>query len=392
MKPRKRKLKGRDVFDARWIGPDGREKMHGPFKLAREAKAYAEEQEYKIRRGTYIDPDKQDTPLLELFEDYIEAAERSRTKLTRMWTRDNLGEIGGYRIGALKESHIRTWISDLREEFEDSSVTLMLVHLKAVLNRAIDDDLIVKSPARRISVPRIVTPVEEADVPTPEQVNALIVALRDGAKKLLPDDLKGARDAGGRKRYVRDLAANPGACLAVEIGANTGLRPGEVVGLKVKNIDELRSSLVVVQQAKGADLKTRSSRRRVSVDAETMQLIQNYVQVQSLGANDYLLRNLAGKPMTYNQLSVAFNKARALCDFPNHLAFHSLRHFNITMQLRAGVPVSLVAARAGHASAITTMVYYAHWLPEDDVAAAGVARSALSRAKVGQKSGLRVVN
>jgi integrase len=45
-----------------------------------------------------------------------------------------------------------------------------------------------------------------------------------------------------------------------------------------------------------------------------------------------------------------------------------LQHTHITHQLRAGVPVHIVSARAGHANANITLGTYAHLLGSDDAA------------------------
>ena len=49
---------------------------------------------------------------------------------------------------------------------------------------------------------------------------------------------------------------------------------------------------------------------------------------------------------------------------------HSLRHTNITMQITAGVPIVMVAGRAGHARTSTTTDIYSHFLKTADRSAA----------------------
>lgn len=54
------------------------------------------------------------------------------------------------------------------------------------------------------------------------------------------------------------------------------------------------------------------------------------------------------------------------------LRFHDLRHLHATHLLEAGVPVSTVSARLGHASARMTLEVYGHARPAVDQAAAAV--------------------
>jgi integrase len=49
---------------------------------------------------------------------------------------------------------------------------------------------------------------------------------------------------------------------------------------------------------------------------------------------------------------------------------HDLRHFMATTMLTAGVPVSVVAGRLGHARAATTLNVYSHFVEAGDEAAA----------------------
>lgn len=54
----------------------------------------------------------------------------------------------------------------------------------------------------------------------------------------------------------------------------------------------------------------------------------------------------------------------------SHKTIHSLRHTNITLQIMEGVPISIVASRAGHARASTTIDIYTHFVKSVDNQAA----------------------
>jgi integrase len=51
---------------------------------------------------------------------------------------------------------------------------------------------------------------------------------------------------------------------------------------------------------------------------------------------------------------------------------HDLRHFMATTMLAAGVPVSVVAGRLGHARPATTLNVYSHFVDAGDKVAADV--------------------
>ncbi|MBN9309111.1 site-specific integrase, partial [Devosia sp.] len=77
--------------------------------------------------------------------------------------------------------------------------------------------------------------------------------------------------------------------------------------------------------------------------------------------------------------SKSFSRAASKAGVP-HVTFHGLRHTHITHLLRAGVPVHVVSARAGHATPAVTLTIYAHIMPGQQEGAAAIVDSALRAA------------
>ena len=61
------------------------------------------------------------------------------------------------------------------------------------------------------------------------------------------------------------------------------------------------------------------------------------------------------------------------------IRFHSLRHVHASALISAGIPVTMIAKRLGHASARTTLAVYGHVLETDDRAAAQAIETFLKR-------------
>ena len=61
------------------------------------------------------------------------------------------------------------------------------------------------------------------------------------------------------------------------------------------------------------------------------------------------------------------------------ITFHGLRHTHITHLLRNGIPVHVVAARAGHAKPSITLDTYSHLLGGEDNDAAELAEAMLRK-------------
>jgi integrase len=61
-----------------------------------------------------------------------------------------------------------------------------------------------------------------------------------------------------------------------------------------------------------------------------------------------------------------------------HMKLHGLRHMHATTLLSAGVPVTVVSKRLGHANVSMTLDTYSHVIPGQDEAAADVMGSAFA--------------
>lgn len=74
-----------------------------------------------------------------------------------------------------------------------------------------------------------------------------------------------------------------------------------------------------------------------------------------------LFTNPEGKPLNPDTLSGWFSDfVKAHRDMLPYVSVHSLRHTNATLQIAAGVPLTTVAKRLGHANTVTTSKIYAH--------------------------------
>jgi integrase len=98
-----------------------------------------------------------------------------------------------------------------------------------------------------------------------------------------------------------------------------------------------------------------------------------------LGKTDFVFTSPLGGMIDPTVFSEAFTKEAAGAGM-TPITFHGLRHSHITHLLRAGVPVHVVSARAGHARPSITLDTYSHLLGGDDEKAAELADAMLRRA------------
>lgn len=179
------------------------------------------------------------------------------------------------------------------------------------------------------------------------------------------------------------------------LAAHTGMRRGEVLGLRWADLELDRSRLSVNQaiisvayRLKVSDVKTGTGRRTINLDALTVSVLKTWrkavlAERLLLGPafvdNDLVFARPDGTPIHPHAFSQAFGRAVARLGLPV-ISLHDLRHTHATLLLRSGVPVKVVSERLGHASPAFTMTVYQHVLPGMQADAA----RAFSRAVFGQ--------
>jgi integrase len=182
----------------------------------------------------------------------------------------------------------------------------------------------------------------------------------------------------------------------VMLAVATGMRRGEILGLRWRDVDldraELSVAQVVEQTAKGVTFKepkTERSRRAIALPSRIVEELRSHKKAsaelrlklgQGRDALDLVFPStLEGGARNPDLFSKEFAREAARAGAPQ-VTFHGLRHTHITHLLRSGVPVHVVSARAGHANAAVTLNIYAHVMPGQQEDAAAIVDSALRAA------------
>ncbi|MCU1387555.1 MAG: hypothetical protein JWL72_893 [Ilumatobacteraceae bacterium] len=227
--------------------------------------------------------------------------------------------------------------------------------LSAACSRALKYSWISSNPCKGASKPRTHTP--EITPPTVEQVQALI---------------------------SEAVFANEDLAVALRVSAQTGVRRGELVALKWSDLASdrlsIRRSMVESQgEILISDTKTHSrGHRTISLDAKTVAQLETLRVKQTAIAEDHLLpapvwmfsHDAGVTAWRPEYMTTAFQRLNKTLKFAVRL--HDLRHFHATQLLSAGVDVTTVSRRLGHAKVSMTLDTYSHWLPSRDRDAADV--------------------
>lgn len=171
------------------------------------------------------------------------------------------------------------------------------------------------------------------------------------------------------------------------VAATTGVRRGELLGLRWRDVALDSGTLRVAQQrvraaeggyAWGAP-KTEKGRRVVAVDPTTLMALKAHRVAQAKERlawgpayedSDLVFCRDNGAPLDPDYVSATFERHLRRLGLPR-IRLHDLRHTHATMALAAGIHPRVVQERLGHASISVTLDTYSHSVPGLQEEAAG---------------------
>ena len=214
--------------------------------------------------------------------------------------------------------------------------------------------------------------VEQRLIPANPTKGCVLPKLERKEMKILPPESLGAffeeaRRSGVFELYYIDLA--------------TGLRRGELLGLKWSDIDLARGIIHVRRQVLRqngkvveAPLKTKNSYRNIVIGVDAVKVLKGMEQ-----KDEYVFPSPYGGPMSPDSVLHMLQRVlkRAGLD---RIRFHDLRHTFSVLALQNGVDVKTLSAMLGHYSAGFTLDTYAHVTTSMQKQAANAVGSFLSGA------------
>lgn len=355
---------GRIRWVARYRDKTGKEHSKS-FPTRREASAYLTEQQRAVRRNEWIAPEERRLTVGELMTDWVASSTRKPGSVTKYEnTIANLGDLALVPATSVTPQDVTVWYRVLvggrpwmkNKPLSEATAITMLKHVRAAYAWLADQGVAVRNP---VVVPKRAesSAVLPEDIPTREQIDAVIRCVREGGA-----EYRHRKQAGAEvKTYVQ--GANPTVADMLTMGMLTGLRVSELAGLTVGDVD-LIGGVVKVRKQLGAgaqrvSLKSARSRRDVPIIDDLAPMLQ--VLTVGKAPSDFLFVQASRRPWPVSRLSVIVKRARGHVGAPT-VHFHALRHFFASRLLTAGVPVHEVAGLLGHSSAVLLSTY-AHVLP-----------------------------
>ena len=346
----------------RGLGPGGR-KLY-KFHSVKGSKADAERERARLvnssNTGTYVAPSKVTVGefLQRWLSDYAkgQVAPTTFQRYEQIVRQHLVPALGHVRLAKLQPQELMACYAKALQDGRQTrrggtlSATSVLQHhriLRCALRQAVMEGLLVVNPADRVKAPR--------------KVRREMLAL---------DEAQTAR--------LLSVARSTALYVPILLAASSGLRRGEILGLRWKDLD-LATGLLTVQQTleeTRAGLtfkqpKTAKSRRCIPLPAFAVASLKQHRAEQGkvrlrLGPAysdlDLVCANPLGGPMRPNSLSPAFAKLVRRGGLPS-IRFHDLRHGHASQLLKQGVNPKVVSERLGHATVGLTLDVYSHVLP-----------------------------
>lgn len=261
--------------------------------------------------------------------------------------------LGRVRLQAITRQTVKAFYAELAESgrarggggLSDKTVHNIHRTLSKALEDAVEDGLLSRNPAR-------------------------------GTHKLPESPEQGSWTAEELRAFLDHVAGDRQYAMW-RFAAFTGVRRGELVGLRWRDVDlDASRAFVVQQRAKGGGTvkvgRLKGGRgRSITLDPKTVEVLRQH-RARQLEAKEFLSEGYAdhglvfthedGKPLHPDSVTKRFARLVARAGLPT-ITVHGLRHTHATALLRALTHPKVVQERLGHSSIQVTLDTYSHAVP-----------------------------
>jgi integrase len=349
---------GESRYEVRLRGVDGKERSR-TFRTKKEAERYERAQQGAIDQGQWVDPRSGRVTLATWAAEWQRTVVHLRPTTQRIYDANLRNHIlpvlGEVELAKLTPSMLRAWVAGLMTKegghgqiLSPGSVAQVYRTLNRVLAAAVDNESLARNPLRGVRPPRVES--EPMRFLSHDEVATLATVIDPRYRAL------------------------------VLVAAYSGLRAGELIGLRRKHVDLLHRTITVVEQVQyigGRMLasvpKSSAGRRQVAIPRLVVSaLTEHFGRYSDPGPEGLVFPAPEGGYLRLeNFRKRAWTPATAAADVAP-LRLHDLRHTCASLAIAAGADVKVLQRMMGHASAALTLDRYGHLMP-------GQARSVADR-------------
>ena len=251
----------------------------------------------------------------------------------------------GRKLTSIKPMELELWQNRLLLKYKPLSVQKYRSVFYGIFTRAYQNDLVTKNPFDTVTAPKLKTKFNSSSKHevinpfTQREIDTLISA---------DDDT-----------YMPNF---------INLMANTGMRPGEIISLTWNDIDFQNRSINVNKttvNGKQGLPKTLSSVRVIDMLQGAYEALQ--AQHKLTAAKEYVFISLHNKRFySHDVINLNLKKRLALHNIEVR-ALYQLRHSFASRMIRSGIDITWVSAMLGHKDNSITLQVYTKYIREDNL-------------------------
>jgi integrase len=332
-------------------------KTKGGFRTKKEAEIAAAELEKKLHVGQDINAG--DQLFSEYMRNWFELYKKGKYSLEHERNIERSVKLVeehfiGLKIKDVNRDMYQSFLNEIATNLATDTVKKRHVYIRACIKDAIEDGVITRDPTYK--------------------------AIIKGQKSEKSEDLK-YLNFEEVKRLVSEIKLDMKpkyiSRYIILFAIATGARFSEIMGLTWDCVD-LKNKTITINKTWDfkdkndfSDTKTFDSKRTITIDNDTCDMLKELKNVQNKSALQTGLRNNKNLCFINTQLELVSNNAvnktlKNLCKKigVKEITCHSLRHTHASMLLYKGVNIKYLSRRLGHKDIVTTLQTYSHVLDE----------------------------
>ncbi|OPX03074.1 site-specific integrase [Geobacillus sp. LEMMY01] len=332
-------------------------KTKGGFRTKKEAELAAAELEKQLHKGYDINAGDQLFP--EYMRNWFELYKKGKYSLAHERNIELSVELvekyfAGVKLKDLTRDMYQKFINEIGKNHTTATVRKRHTYIRSCLRDAIEEGIITRDPTYKVIIKgEVETKSDELKYLNFDEVKRLVAEIKKGMKPKY------------MSRYI------------ILFAIATGARFSEIMGLTWDCVDFKNKTITINKtwdfkdKNDFSDTKTFDSKRTITIDDETLNMLKELRKHQNELAMKTGLRNTKNLVFINTKMEIVTNNAvnktlRALCKKVRvkPITCHGLRHTHASMLLYKGVNIKYVSRRLGHKDIVTTLQTYSHILDE----------------------------
>ncbi|MGF6990057.1 integrase [Lachnospiraceae bacterium PM6-15] len=344
-----------DGFEGRFMYKGASYLVHGDTITATQKEMT--ELKYKLEHGLYLA--KSEITLNDWFATWLNEYKRNKVKLSTvlhyqsLYDTQIIEKLGAVRVRDIRGEHIQTLYNDMaRNNYSSAYIEGVATLMKSCLKQATKNGIIERNPTDITELPK-----GKAKAP----------------RKALTKEEQALFMEYAKESFLYNLFA---------VMLRTGLRVGEITGLKYSDVDKKRKVLTVQRTLLYKKIdgeyvfyeeepKTKTSKREIPLTAATLELLEaqrHYWGFKVEKIDRYLFCRENGEAMgawrVKLEIKHIIKRIRTAGHEFEHISPHVFRHTFATRAIEAGMQPQVLKTILGHSSLAMTMDLYSHVLPD----------------------------